>query len=58
MLPNLLLIFLLVGFNIKCIKKLFIDCFAMSYIIDNNTIIILDILKKLSNIIEFEVVKS
>lgn len=58
MLPNLLLIFFLVGFNIKCIKKVFIDCFAISYIIVYNTIIILDILTKLSKIIKFEVVKS
>lgn len=54
---NLHIIFFLTSFIIKRLKKLFMSCFAMSYIIVYNVIIIPDILDKVDNSIKVGIVK-
>lgn len=57
MLPNLHIILFFIYFIIKSFLKLFMNFFAMGYIIFYNTPIIPNILDKMDNRIEFRVVK-
>ena len=58
MLSNLPIIFFFDSLIEKSFKKVFISCFAMSYIIVYSTTIIPNTLNKVTNQIEFRVVEG
>ena len=57
MLPDLQIVCFFVSSVIKSFKKIFMSCFAMNYIIVYSTTIIPDVLDKVSDYMEFGVIK-